>query len=67
MSTIIERDNGSSMAILVVGLIAITAIAMLTMYALRMYPFSPSTTETRTPMNVDVQLSNPVYPSSTGY
>ena len=67
MNTVIERDNSSSVAILVIGLLAVAAIAALTMYFLRVYPFFPSATQTGAPTNVNVQLSNPVNPSSSGY
>jgi|GEM_PF-3354871 len=62
MDTIIERDSGSSSAILVVGLVAVAVIAALALYFVRIYPFNAIGQQ---PANsVDIHLNGQV-PSPT--
>jgi hypothetical protein len=65
MDTIIERDNGSSAAIMVVGLLALAVIAALALYFLRIYPFSEMRQQpaNSVDIHVDGQVPSPVTPN----
>ncbi len=53
MTTILERDSGSSSAILVVGLLAIVVLAGIAFFALRAYPFN-GTVQPGNTLNIDL-------------
>ena len=69
MDTIIERDSSASIAILVVGLVAVAVIGALALYFLRIYPFDAMAQQPGNSINIHLngQVPSPVAPSSSDY